>query len=129
MKVNWKVLCICACLLIGISVVFPYFSVSGFGLTLSKNMMDGSDGIYILIIAAVAFVLSVLGKFAPVIFLGMASFGLFFLENNSVKTNLGKEMDAIAKAMLQKGLGYYCLLIGSIALIVFAVLGLIDKKT
>ena len=90
--------------------------------------MDGSDGIYILIIAAVALVLSVLGKFAPVIFLGMASFGLFFLENNSVKTNLGKEVDAIAKAMLQKGLGYYCLLIGSIALIVFALLGLIDKK-
>ena len=128
MKNCWKVLCVCACLVIGISVILPYFFVSGLGVTISKSMMDGNDGVYVLIIAAVALILSVLGKFAPMIFLGMASFGMIFLENNSITTNLGREIDALARAMIQKGLGYYCLLGGSIGLIVFAVLGLVGKK-
>jgi len=126
MKISWKMLCVCACLVIGFSVVLPYFSVSGFGITLSKSLMDGGDGIYVLIIAAVALVLSLTGKFGPVVFLGIASFAVFFLEKNSVTTNMGKEVDALAKSMLQKGLGYYGLLVGSIALIVFAVLGLMN---
>ncbi len=108
--------------------MLPYFSVSALGVTVSKSMMDGNDGIYVLIITVAALVFSVLGKFAPVIILGLGSFGLFFLENNSVTTNLGKEVDAITRALIQKGLGYYFLLIGSIALIIFAVLGLIEKK-
>lgn len=129
MKISWKLLCICACLVIGISVVLPYFSVSAFGLTVSKSMMDGGDGIFVLIIAAAALIFSVLGKFVPAVFLGIASFGMIFLENNSVTTNLGKEMDALARSMLQKGLGYYFLLVGSIALVVFAVLGMASKKS
>ncbi len=129
MKGVIKILCIFACFIIGISVILPYFSVSGLGITVSKNLMDGRDGIFVIIIAAVALVFSILGKYAITIFLGMASFGLFFFENNTVTTNLGKEIDALARSMIQSNLGYYCLLIGSIALIVFSIFGLIMKKS
>lgn len=129
MKGIIKLLCICASLIIGISVILPYFSVSGLGVTVSKNLMDGRDGIFIIIVAAAALVFSLLGKYAITVFLGMSSFGLFFLENNTVTTNLGKEIDALARSMIQNNLGYYCLLIGSIALIVFSVFGLIIKKS
>ncbi len=129
MKGIIKLLCICASLIIGISVVLPYFSVSGLGVTVSKSLMDGRDGIFVIIVAAIALIFSIFGKYAITVFLGMASFGLFFLENNTVTTNLGKEIDALARSMIQKNLGYYCLLIGSIALIVFSVIGLITKKS
>ena len=128
MKISWRILCACACLVIGISVVLPYFSVSGLGVTVSKSMMDSNEGVYVLIIAAVALVFSLIGKFIPVIFLGMASFGMVFIENNSIRTNLGKEVDALARAILNRGIGYYCLLIGSIALILFSLIGLIRRK-
>lgn len=119
-----KILCIIACLVIGVSAFFPYFSVSGLGITVSKSLKDSNDWIYILIIAGAALVFSIIGKYLPVIFLGMASLAMFFIENNSITTNLGKEIDTLARSLIQNNMGYYFLLAGSIALIIFAVLGL-----
>ena len=119
-----KILCIIACLVIGVSAFLPYFSVSGLGITVSKSLKDSNDWIYIIIIAGAAFIFSVLGKYLPVVFLGMASLAMFFIENNSITTNLGKEIDALARSLIQNNIGYYFLLVGSIALIIFAVLGL-----
>ena len=123
-RMKIKILCIIACLVIGVSAFLPYFSVSGLGITVSKSLKDGNDWIYIVIIAGAAFIFSILGKYLPVIFLGMASLGMFFIENNSITTNLGKEIDALARSLIQNSMGYYFLLAGSIALIIFAVLGL-----
>ena len=119
-----KILCIIACLVIGVSAFLPYFSVSGLGITVSKSLKDSNDWIYILIIAGAALVFSIIGKYLPVVFLGMASLAMLFIENNSITTNLGKEIDALARSLIQNNMGYYFLLAGSIALIIFAVLGL-----
>ena len=127
-KYIWKILCIAACVVIGLSVTLPYFSVSGLGLTVSKSLMDGDYGIFVLIVAGVALVLSVLGQYLFTALLGLASLGLFFLQNGSVTTNLGKQVDALARSMIQNGYGYYFLLVGSVALIIFSVLGLAAKK-
>ena len=124
MKNSWKALCVCACVAIGISAALPFFSVSGFGVTvISRMLMDGNEGIFVLVIAAVALVFSVLGMYAPTIFLGVGSLVLFFVENNSLKTNLGRSVDTLVRMIVQEQPGYYCLLIGSIALIAFSVLG------
>lgn len=128
MKYSWRALCILACLIIGASVFLPYFSVSGLGVTVSKSLMNGNDWIFVIIISAVALAFTIIGKYLPVVFLGMTSLVLFFVENNSITTNLGKELDALARSLIQNSMGYYCLLIGSIALIVFAVLGLAGNK-
>lgn len=128
MKFSLKILCIIASMIICVSAFLPYFSVSGLGVTVSKSLRDGNDWIIIVIISAAALVFSVLGKYLLVVFLGMASLVMFFIENNSVTTNLGKEIDALAKSLIQNSMGYYCLLVGSIALIIFAVLGLAAKK-
>lgn len=128
MKLWIKIICVTACLLIGVSVILPYFSVSGLGITVSKNLWENRDGIFVLIIAAAALAFSVLGKYLPVAFLGVAAFVMFFIENNSVTTNLGKEIDALARTLIRNDFGYYCLLIGSVVLIVFSVLGLALKK-
>ena len=124
MKLKWRILCVIACLIIGISAFLPYFSVSGFGVTVSKSLRDGNDWIFVVIIASAALIFSVAGKYLFAVFLGFASLALFFIENNSITTNLGKEIDALARSLIQNDLGYYFLLMGSIALITFSVLGL-----
>ena len=124
MKLGWKTLCVIACLIIGVSAFLPYFSVSGFGITVSKSLKDGNGWIFALVIAAAALILSILEKYLPVVFLGAGALALFFVENNSITTNLGKEIDALARSLIQNSAGYYGLLAGSIALIVFSVLGL-----
>ena len=128
MTYRWKFLCVAACLIIAASVFLPYFSVSGFGVTVSKSLRDGNTWVILLIVSVAAMFFSVLGKYLPVFFLGAASLVLFFIANNSITTNMGKEIDALAKSFIQNSLGYYCLLTGSIALIVFAVLGLAGIK-
>ena len=128
MRFGWRFLCIIACLLIGVSAFFPYFSVSGLGVTVSKSMRDGNNWIFLMIITAAALLFSAIGKYLPVFFLGVASLVLFIIENNSITTNLGKEIDALARSVIQKNIGYYFLLIGSIAMIIFAVLGLANSK-
>lgn len=124
MKLHWRILCVIACLVIGVSAFLPYFSVSGFGVTVSKSLRDGNDWIVVVIIASAALIFSVAGKYLFTVFLGLASLVMFFVENNSITTNLGKEIDALARSLIRNDLGYYCLLVGSAALIVFSILGL-----
>ena len=128
MKFGWKTLCIISCLVIGISAFVPYFSISGLGVTVSKSLKDGNGWIFAIIIATAALVFSILEKYLPVVFLGMASFVLFFVENSSITTNLGKEIDALARVLIHNNLGYYFLLVGSSALTVFSVLGLAGMR-
>ena len=128
MKFGWKTLCIISCLVIGISAFVPYFSISGLGVTVSKSLKDGNGWIFAIIIATAALVFSILEKYLPVVLLGMASFVLFFVENSSITTNLGKEIDALARVLIHNNLGYYFLLVGSSALTVFSVLGLAGMR-
>lgn len=126
-----KNLCLFASVLVGISAFLPYISVSFLGSSLSKSLFDGGDGIFIIIIAAIALICSLSEKYVPVILMGAASFVLFFVENSSVTSSLSKAdraSAAIAKSMIQNGAGYYCLLIGSIALILFGYLANNEKK-
>ena len=127
MTISKKALCIIACLIIGISNFFPFLQASFFGTTIAKSLADGGDGYIILVIAVIALIFSACGKYIPSIILGVISFGFFILENANVSSNLG-EGSGYARAMLQNGLGYYLLLIGSILLVVFSVMGLVDKK-
>ena len=126
-----KNLCLLASVIVGISAFLPYISVSFLGSSLSKSLFDGGDGIIIIIIAVIALICSFSEKYIPVILMGAASLGLFFVENNSVTSSLSKvdqASAAIAKSMIQNGTGYYCLLIGSIALILFGILANNEKK-
>lgn len=127
MKMAVRILCAASCLLIGFSVLLPFFSVSVSGFTISRDLME-YDGIWILIIAAAALVLSAIEKYLPAAVLGMVSFGMLFVEESRITTGLGKEIDALARDMIPHGAGYYFLLAGSAALILFSVLGLASQR-
>ena len=121
-----KNICIIACIIIAVSAFLPYLSASFLGASLSKSLIDGGDGIFVIIIAAIALLCTFKEKYVPVIVCGAASLALFFLENTNIENNMRGAND-FARAMLQKGTGYYLLLGGSIALIVFAFMARSEK--
>lgn len=126
-----KNLCVISSLVVGISAFLPYLSVSFLGSSLSKSLLDGGDGYIVIILAVIALICSFAEKYIPAVIMGVASLGLFFLENSNVASNLntGDSMSsAIAKSMIQNSAGYYCLLIGSVALILFGILAYKEKR-
>jgi len=116
-----KILCIIASALIGLSGLLPYVTVSFLGTTISKSLLDGGDGYFLIGIAIIGIIFSVKGSKIATILAGAAALGIFFLENSTISKNLdtGNEL---ARQMLRNGAGYYCLIIGAIALIVCSVL-------
>ena len=127
-KYIWKILCIAACVVIGLSVTLPYFSVSGLGVTISKSLMDGNYGIFVLIVAGIALVLSVLGQYMFTAFAALACVVLAILQNQSLTVDFSKVVEGVIKYMVDHGLGYYFLLAGSAALAVFSVIALEMKR-
>ncbi len=128
-----KNLCIIASLVIGLSAFLPYLSVSFFGASMSKSLLDGGDGYIVIAIAVIALICCFTEKYIPAVIMGLASLGLFFVENNNITTSLNssttdKTSAALVKSMIQNGAGYYCLLIGSVALILFAILAYKEKR-
>lgn len=123
----FKFLCIAAALIIGLSVLFSYFSVSALGYSLSVNTMDSGDGLIILIVALAAIVCAFIDQYLPVLITGIVSLALFFLENERLLKGI-RDLGSLARSLINNGPGYYCLLIGSAALIVFSVLGLVEKS-
>ena len=64
-----------------------------------------------------------------VIITGVISLILFFIENSSLKdVTSDSYLGELASSLIQKGAGYYLILIGSIALIVAGVMGIMQKK-
>ena len=103
-----KLLCVVSCLVIGLSVILPYFSVSGLGVTVSKKLTDDKYWIFVVVAASLALVFTLFSKYLLVVLMGFVSLGLFFLENNSITINLGKEIDALEKYFVNGGhLNYY----------------------
>ena len=129
MKLIVKVLCVLACCVIGLSVVVPFISASPLDVTISKNLMDGGHGTVILVIAGAGLVFSLLGWFFLSALAGVGAFVMFFIDKGSISELLGiREVDALVKLVTQNGTGYYLLLVGSIALVAFSIIGMIVKK-
>ncbi|MCR5428308.1 MAG: zinc ribbon domain-containing protein [Lachnospiraceae bacterium] len=115
---------IIASVLIGISVFMPFASASIFGTTISTALIDGVDGVIILIIAAAALLFSIFGLNIPVIVMGAISVVCFFIDSSA----LDKDADHLLQSMIQKGSGYYLMIIAAFALTIAGIIGLLSKK-
>ncbi len=122
-----KILCIISSALIGISAVLPYVSVSFLGTTMSKSLLDVGDGYFLIGIALVGIICAIKRANILTTLAGVAALALFFLENSTISKNLDSGNE-FARQMLQHGTGYYCLVIGAVALIASAVLIHSDDK-
>ncbi len=112
-----------------LSSFLPFVSVDVFGSSLSASLMDGPDGIIVIIVAIVGIVFSLLGIDIATIIAGVVAMIIFFVENAQFSEVTGDdEFGALAAAMIDKGPGYYFLLLGSICLIIAGIIRFIQKK-
>ena len=116
-------ICKIACVLIAVSTFLPFVSLSIFGTNLSRSLMDGGDGPIFLAIAIIAYIFVMREKYIPSTILGLVSVGLFIFE----KINLSSKIDTtdkLAKSILRNDFGFYMLLVGSVALVVYSIFAL-----
>ena len=128
-KSKMNIIGIIAGAVIILATFLPFVSVSLLGTTASQSLMDGGDGIIYIAVAALGILFACLGKNIIVGIAGVISLILFFIENSSLN-DIGKDayLGELASSLVQKGAGYYLILIGSIALIVAGVVGFVQKK-
>lgn len=115
-----------------VSLFLPFVSVNILGTPFSESLMDGASdepvaiGFIVIIFGCV--LLAALGRNIPCIIAGILS-AWFFWETNAAYERYTSELDELTNgAIVQNGLGFYMLLIGSMGLILAGVLGIIHKK-
>lgn len=109
---------IVACFLIIIGCLLPFASVSMLGYSQSVSLLsDGKDGIIFLVAALVTIALILIKKDLLSLIAGIITGGLGIYEIIYTNSQLGEY-----SSMVNKGMGYYLLLIGAIVLIASVVL-------
>ena len=106
--------------LLALSAILPFVSVSFLGTNISKSLLDGGDGIFFIIIAIISLILALKNKNVGVIVTGIIATLLAAFEIGHMNSILG---DNEYSVLVQKGLGFYLLIISSIGIIITGVIG------
>lgn len=102
-------------ILILICVFLPFAKASVYGFSASVTLMDGSDGKLFLAIAILGAIFSFMNKKIPVLIVGVVSCLFTVIEISSFADK--------ASYNLEKGAGFWVMVIGSIVLLVAGILG------
>ncbi len=125
-----KLLCILSAAIAGISTLLPYVSVPVLGATVSVKLIDSWEGVLVMGIVAFALLLALFGRYIFSLVGGFASLTVFIIENYNLPSGLdtgNQTVNQIARSTLTNDAGYYVLLAGSVALILFSAWGMIGK--
>ncbi len=101
-----------------ISIFMPFASASAWGVTVTAALIDGADGVIVLIISLAAIVLSIFGINVVVIIAGVLNLLIDIIEVANDDTGI-----------VTMGAGFYFLLIASIAMVAAGIVGIVFKKT
>ena len=106
-----------------LATFLPYVSVSFLGFSQSASVIVGGDGLIFIATAAMAIVGALLKKPLIALIGGIITVGLCIFELVNASSELGGYASYI-----DKGAGYYLLLIASIALVIFCVLSFLASR-
>lgn len=105
---------ILSAVLYGISIFFPYISISLLGVTNSASLFDGGSDKYIIIgIALIAILLACFKKPISSIIIGIVAIVVSIVEMNSVYDSVMPGYENL----VEYGFGYYSLIIGAIGIL------------
>ena len=121
-KVN--LLAIIAGILICVSVFLPFVKIDIFGYSVESSLMDGSDGMIFIVVAAIGMLFAVLGINLAVAITGAVTVVLFLIENSALKDDL--YYLTIQPAVRQSG--FYLLIAGCILMVIAGIVGMLLKK-
>ncbi|MCR4781070.1 MAG: zinc-ribbon domain-containing protein [Ruminiclostridium sp.] len=112
---------ICSSVAYALGSFLPFASASAFGFTKSVSMMDqGSDWIFVVLIAVIGLGLSWLNKNIGVLITGVLAAGLAYIEAGG--------FTSVSSAVVSKGIGFYLLIIGAVGLIIAGIFGISRKQ-
>ena len=119
-----NLIAIAAGVMIAIAVFLPFVKVELFGYEVAGSLMDGTDGVIFLAVAAIGMLFALLGINIAVAITGAVSIVLFLIENSALKDDLY----AIASKLAVRMTGYYLLLAGCIVMLLSGLVGMLLKK-
>ncbi len=112
-----------------LSVFLPFVSANFLGAKVSRSIIDSGDAIIYIALAAIAIVFALLGKNIIIIISGFLLLIMLAIENSALANDPnGGTWDELAKALIQREIGFYLLLIGSVGLIVSGIVGIVVKR-
>lgn len=120
---------ILGCVIVLFSVFLTFVSVSLWGFSRSVSLMDGDDGMIFLVAAVIGAVLCFIGK--PVVQIVSLVYScllaiMALYETSNMDSALG-DMGSYS-SMVQRGAGYYLLIIGALVYLLSAVCVMIARK-
>lgn len=126
-----KLVTILSSIAIGVGVFMPFLGINVFGNSVSLTLIKASDiGLLVLFAAIIALVNSVIGPNTISAICGAVSAIVVLIQSFNVSDKIAERAGIsanITSSMLQKGPGFYCMLIASIILVVFSLIPTSDN--
>lgn len=126
-----KLVTILSSIAIGVGVFMPFLGINVFGNSISLTLIKASDtGLLVLFAAIIALVNSVIGPNTISAICGAVSAIVVLIQSFNVSDKIAERAGIsanITSSMLQKGPGFYCMLIASIILVVFSLIPTSDN--
>ena len=126
-----KLVTILSSIAIGVGVFMPFLGINVFGNSISLTLIKASDtGLLVLFAAIIALVNSVIGPNTISAICGAVSAIVVLIQLFNVSDKIAERAGIsanITSSMLQKGPGFYCMLIASIILVVFSLIPTSDN--
>lgn len=126
-----KLVTILSSIAIGVGVFMPFLGINVFCNSVSLTLIKASDiGLLVLFAAIIALVNSVIGPNTISAICGAVSAIVVLIQSFNVSDKIAERAGIsanITSSMLQKGPGFYCMLIASIILVVFSLIPTSDN--
>lgn len=123
-----KIIGIISAIAVGISVLFPFLKMTVLGTTMGISLSDGNAWIEVAIIAILGLVFSCLENYYVTIASGIAgiAYTIYKLSQASKIMSNAKTSEFASnfvEQIIERGAGFYLLLLGSIGLLIVGILG------
>jgi len=120
---------IVAGILLIFSTFFPYATIEVFGSKMSVSLIQGSDGVLVIIIGLIVIGLSFFRVNLGVVITGAISLLFAIIKNVLLYHVDGDDFyKELAKSMIQKGAGFYLLYLASVAVLCVGIYALMKQK-
>jgi hypothetical protein len=123
-KIN--VLAIICAVILAIATMLPFGTASFWGMKSEYSLMDGSDGWFFIVVALITLGFALKNVNIGIIVIGVIGLFLMYIELTSFADNVASSEYG---SIIQKGAGYYLLVLGMVGVLVSGIVKLVlDKR-
>ena len=120
-----KIISLVGSALLILCAFLPYATVDFMGMSESTSLIEGGDGYFFIILAAIALVFVLLNKKIPVLIASILALALMIFEVVDYADKIG---GSGLDSYINKGAGYFLMIAGAVVLFIGAIIGMIKKQ-